>query len=46
VERNDLAEALLIASSHPLYGPAKPRLERRHLLALVSHCLYLMEVRS
>jgi DNA-directed RNA polymerase subunit RPC12/RpoP len=42
-ERNDLSEALLIASSHPVYGPAKPQLDRRHLLALASHCLFLME---
>jgi hypothetical protein len=42
-ERNDLVEALLIAGSHPVYGPATPRLERRHLLALASHCLFLMD---
>jgi hypothetical protein len=41
-ERNDLAEALKIASSHPVYGDA-PERERRHLLALVSHCLWLKE---
>jgi hypothetical protein len=43
-ERNDLAEALRIAGSHPVHAyRGVPQLERRHLLAVVSHCLYLME---
>jgi hypothetical protein len=43
-ERNDLAEALLIAGSHPRYNYHRvPTIERRHLMALASHCLYLME---
>lgn len=43
-ERNDLREALAIAGTEEYWCRCK--IERRHLLALVSHCLWLMEVRQ
>lgn len=45
-ERNDLADALRIAQTDPaslFTRSAELKIERRHLLAVVSHCLLLTE---
>lgn len=44
ITTNDLQEALEIAAKSPRVWLKSPNVERRHLLALVAHCLHLQQL--